>query len=70
MLTDEIRNNWNCDIIGYAQPLSSLEKSDYPAWTVKFIDSYGVAIPYDGKQEINEKILYSTKALFFRSCRI
>lgn len=54
MLTDEIRNNWNCDIIGYAQPLSSLEKSDYPAWTVKFVDSYGVAIPYDGKQEINE----------------
>ena len=54
MLTDEIRNNWDSDIIGFAQPLSSLAKSDYPAWTVKFVDSYGVAIPYDGKQEINE----------------
>ena len=36
------------------QPLLSLEESDYPAWTVKFVDSYGVAIPYDGEQEINE----------------
>lgn len=54
MLTDEIRNNWDSDIIGYAQPLSSLAKTDYPAWTVKFVDSYGVAIPYDGGQEINE----------------
>lgn len=55
MLTDEIRSNWDSDIIGYAQILPSLKETEYPAWTVKFCDSYGVAIPYDGEQEINEK---------------
>ena len=54
MLTDEIRNNWKIDIIGYAQPILSLIDSAYPAWTVKFVDGYGVAIPYSGSQEINE----------------
>lgn len=54
MLTDEIRNNWSSDIVGYAQPILSLSASLFPAWTVKFFDNYGVAIPYDGAQEINE----------------
>ena len=54
MLTDEIRNNWGSDIVGYAQPILSLAGSDYPAWTVRFVDGYGVAIPYDGTEEINE----------------
>ena len=54
MLTDEIRSNWEIDIIGHAQPIPSLANSDYPAWTVKFVDGYGVAIPYDGQQDINE----------------
>ena len=54
MLTDEIRSNWEIDIVGHAQPIPSLADTDYPAWTVKFVDGYGVAIPYSGKQEINE----------------
>lgn len=54
MLTDEIRKNWESDIVGYAQAISSLENSLFPAWTVKFCDSYGVAIPYNGEQNINE----------------
>jgi hypothetical protein len=54
MLTDEIRNNWNSDIVGYAQPILSLTATGFPAWTIKFSDSYGVAIPYDGALEINE----------------
>ena len=54
MLTDEIRRNWEIDIVGHTQTIPSLVGTDYPAWTVKFVDGYGVAIPYDGKQEINE----------------
>ena len=54
MLTDEIRSNWEIDIVGHAQPIPSLADTDYPAWTVKFVDGYGVAIPYSGQQEINE----------------
>ena len=54
MLTDEIRSNWEIDIVGHAQPIPSLAGTDYPAWTVKFVDGYGVAIPYSGQQEINE----------------
>lgn len=54
MLTDEIRNNWETDIVGHAQSIPSLSNTKYPAWTVKFDDGYGVAIPYCGPQEINE----------------
>lgn len=54
MLTDEIRSNWKTDIIGYAQPIQSLVNIGFPAWTIKFVDGYGVAIPYYGDQEINE----------------
>ena len=54
MLTDEIRSNWEIDIVGHAQPIPSLHSTAYPAWTVKFVDGYGVAIPYSGEQEINE----------------
>lgn len=68
MLTDEIRNNWKSDIIGYAQPVLSLVGSAYPAWTVKFVDGYGVAIPYSGEQEINENFanarIYSSMIRF------
>lgn len=54
MLSDEIRNNWETDIVGYAQGIQSLEKTPYPAWTVKFEDSYGVAIPTDDTVTLNE----------------
>ena len=54
MLTDEIRSNWEIDIVGHAQTIPSLAGTGYPAWTVKFVDGYGVAIPYSGQQEINE----------------
>ena len=51
MLKTAILNNWSTDIIGYAQAISLLENTDYPAWTVKFIDAYGVAIPYPGDED-------------------
>ena len=54
-LKSDIINNWKTDIIGYAQVLDSLENTAYPGWTVKYFDSYGVAIPYDGEEEINER---------------
>lgn len=53
-LKTDIINNWKTDIVGYAHVLDSLENTAYPAWTVKFYDSYGVAIPYEGEEEINE----------------
>ena len=54
MLKEVILSNWRTDINGYAQSIAELEETDYPAWTVKFPDSYGVAIPYEGNEEINE----------------
>lgn len=54
MLKKTILTNWKTDILGYAQSISDLEHTEYPAWTVKMDDSYGVAIPYNGKEEINE----------------
>lgn len=53
-LKTEIINNWRTDIIGFAHTISSLSSSGYPAWSVKYHDSYGVAIPYSGQEEINE----------------
>lgn len=54
MLKKTILSNWETDILGYAQSIADLEHTGYPAWTVKLDDSYGVAIPYDGEEEINE----------------
>lgn len=54
-LKSEIISNWKTDIVGYAHVIDSLKSTDYPAWTVKYFDSYGVAIPYDGGEEINER---------------
>lgn len=54
MLKKSIQNNWATDIVGYAQSIVELEDTEHPAWTVKFMDSYGVAIPYAGEEEINE----------------
>ena len=54
MLKKAILNNWETDILGYAQSIIPLENTDYPAWTIKFDDSYGVAIPYTGSEEISE----------------
>lgn len=54
MLKNEILENWKTDIIGHAQSINVLEKTGFPAWTVKLSDSYGVAIPYSGSEEINE----------------
>lgn len=54
MLKKTILSNWETDILGYAQSIAALEHTGYPAWTVKLDDSYGVAIPYDGEEEINE----------------
>ena len=53
-LKEEIINNWETDIIGYAQSIKSLTEVGYPCWTVKYHDSYGVAIPYSGEEGINE----------------
>ena len=61
MLNEEIKNNWATDIIDNTQILPSFKDSEYPAWTVRFCDSYGVAVPYDGEESINE---------FFANARI
>lgn len=53
MLIQEIKSNWKTDILGYAQVIPSLKNTEYPAWTVKLIDGYGVAIPYFG-ENMNE----------------
>lgn len=63
-MNELIRNNWKTDIVGYAQDIPVLKESRYPAWTIKYEDSYGVAIPYSGPEIINETFanakLYST----------
>ena len=53
-LRDEIKNNWTTDIVGFAHSIGSLETLGYPGWTVKYQDAYGVAIPYEGTEEIHE----------------
>lgn len=53
-LSEQIQNNWKTDIQGQAQDVWSLKGTAYPAWIVKFEDSYGVAIPYSGTEAINE----------------
>ena len=42
MLIENIKNNWKTDILGYAQVITPLKDTDYPAWTVKLVDGYGV----------------------------
>lgn len=53
-LINEILNNWQTDIPGYAHKISSLENTLYPAWTLSDVSSYGVGLLYDGREEINE----------------
>ena len=53
MLIENIKNNWKTDILGYAQVITPVKDTDYPAWTVKLVDGYGVAVPYSG-EDINE----------------
>ena len=48
-----------------AYPLSMLPP-EYPAWVVRFLDSYGVAVPYDGgpvNEEFANAYLYATKLI-------
>lgn len=53
-LKDEIKSNWKTDIVGFAQSIASLNSDGFPGWTVKYLDCYGVAIPYSGEETINE----------------
>ena len=53
-LKHEIIENWKTDIKGFAQDVVSLCNMGFPCWTVKYLDSYGVAIPYTGFEGINE----------------
>ena len=68
MLKEAILNNWATDISGYAQIITATKESGYPAWTVKISSSYGVAIPYDGEDDINESFanarIYSDNIVF------
>lgn len=52
-LKKAIIDNWKTDIIGFAHAIEGLDE-EYPGWTVKYHDSYGVAIPYSGSENINE----------------
>jgi hypothetical protein len=54
MLKQAIENNWKSDISGNIQDIAALKATGYPAWTVKFDEAYGVAIPYYNGEEINE----------------
>ena len=54
MLKEAIRKNWRNDITNYALKIDELFDVGYPAWTVRFQDGYGVAVPYSGGEEINE----------------
>ena len=53
-LANEILCNWSTDILGHAQKVSSLEKTSFPAWTIKDDSGYGVVLLYDGEEDINE----------------
>lgn len=53
MLIENVKSNWETDILGYAQIITSLKDTKYPAYTIKLIDGYGAAIPYSG-EDINE----------------
>ncbi len=53
-LRNDIINNWKTDIVGFSHSIDSLEGSGYSSWTVKYQDTYGVAIPYEGVEEIHE----------------
>ena len=53
-LRNDIINNWKTDIVGFAHSIDSLESLGFSSWTVKYQDAYGVAIPYDGTEEIHE----------------
>lgn len=46
-LLEEIKANWALDINNKMQEIVSL-KDTFRAWTIKSVDSYGVAVPYDG----------------------
>lgn len=63
-LNELIHNNRKTDIVGYAQDIPGLKESGYAAWTIKYEDSYGAAIPYSGSEIVNETFasakLYST----------
>ena len=55
-LNDEIRRNWSMDVVGMCQELRSLYRRGFPAWTIKLSDgSFGVAIPYDEEDDVNER---------------
>lgn len=47
-LFEEIKSNWELDIYNNWQIVKSLQYS-YPAWTIKTMEGYGVAILYDGE---------------------
>ncbi len=49
-----ILKNWETDISGNAQVIAAPHLKNYPAWTIKFEDSYGVAIPALATEIVNE----------------
>ena len=53
-LADEILQNWDMDIPGYAHEIPSLADTSFPAWTVNDGTVYGVILLYDGSETINE----------------
>jgi len=65
-LKQEIQDNWRTDISGNIQDINLLKNTPYPAWTVKFDDAYGVAIPYTSSEDLNETFANAR----IRSCDI
>lgn len=66
MLTDDIKSNWNMGPLHHAIAIADMPE-DYPAWTVKFGNEYGVAISFETKEAVSEEFsgahMYSTKIL-------
>ena len=67
MLSDIIIKNWELDILWNAQIVDTPELNGFPAWTIMLPDEYGVAIPYEGEESINESFagarIYSNDSL-------
>lgn len=52
MLRNEIIENWSEDLLGNLHKIKSIE--DFPAYTIKTDNGYGVAIPLENNIEVNE----------------
>ena len=53
MLRNDIIKNWEDDIIDHLHRINSIQ-ADYPAYTIRGMNYFGVAIPLENDHEVNE----------------